>query len=98
MNTIFDQLKSQLAAKSPLYIRVKVITKSPKTEIVEQMVRRSSDSSGDDVTYKIRVHAVPEKGAANEELCKFLRKSLGASEVSVVSGGRDKMKLIRISA
>lgn len=89
MNTIFDHLKAELASKSPLYIRVKVIPKSPVTEIVEQMA---------DGTYKIRVHAVPEKGAANEELCKFLRKSLGASEVAVVSGGRDKVKLIRISA
>lgn len=92
------QIKSQLATKSPLYIRVKVIPKSPKTEFVEQMVRLASDSPGDDITYKIRVHAVPEKGAANEELCKFLRKSLGASEVKIVSGGRDKVKLIRISA
>lgn len=88
MNTFFDQLRSKLAAKSPLYIRVKVIPKSPKTEIIEQM---------EDETYKIRVHAVPEKGAANAELCKFLRKGLGASEVEVVSGGRDKLKLIRIS-
>jgi len=82
-------LLASLLQKSPLYIRVKVIPKSPKTEFVEQMA---------DETYKIRVHAVPEKGAANEELCKFLRKGLGASEVNVVSGGRDKMKLIRISA
>jgi len=88
MNTFFDQLKAALVIKSPLYIRVKVIPKSPRTEIVEQM---------EDETFKIRVHAVPEKGAANEELCKFLRKSLGASEVNVVSGGRDKVKLIRIT-
>lgn len=89
MNTFFDQLARALAVKSPLYIRVKVIPKSPKTEIVEQM---------EDETFKIRVHAVPEKGAANEELCKFLRKSLEASEVTVVSGGRDRVKLIRITS
>jgi len=88
MNTYFDQLKAELDSKSPLYIKVKVISKSPKTEIVEQM---------EDGTYKIRVHAAPVKGAANEKLCKFLRKGLGASEVSIVSGGRDKVKLIRIS-
>lgn len=89
MNTIFEQLRAELAKKSPLYIKVKVITKSPKTEIVEQM---------EDGTYKVRVHAAPVKGAANEELCKFLRKTLGAYEVSIVSGGRDKIKLIRINA
>ncbi len=88
MNTFFDQLKAELAKKSPLYIRVKVISKSPKNEIVDRM---------DDGTYKIRVAAIPVKGAANEELCKFLKKSLKASEVAIVSGGRDKVKLIRIS-
>ena len=88
MNKFFDQLSAELAKKSPLYIRVKVLSKSPKNEIVELM---------EDETYKIRVAAVPVKGAANEELCKFLRKSIGASDVAIVSGGRDKVKLIRIS-
>ena len=83
-----SQIKESLTKKSPLYIRVKVTSKMPKTEIVDQM---------DDETYKIRVAAIPVKGAANAELCKFLRKSLGASEVAIVSGGRDKVKLLRIS-
>lgn len=89
MNTFFEQLKTELQKKSPLYIKVKVITKSPKTEFAEQM---------EDGTYKLRVHAAPVKGAANEELCKFLRKALGAGEVTIVSGGRDKIKLLRITA
>ncbi len=88
MNTFFEQLKAELAKKSLLYIRVKVISKSPKNEIVEQM---------EDETYKIRVAAVPVKGAANAELCKFIKKSLKASDVAIVSGGRDKVKLIRIN-
>lgn len=83
-----DKIKGELKSKSPLYIKVKVIPKSPKTELVEQM---------EDGTYKVRVHAAPVKGAANEELCKFLRKILGVNEVVVVSGGRDRIKLIRIS-
>ena len=83
-----DQIKEDLSKKSPLYIRVKVISKMPQTEIVDQM---------DDDTYKIRVNAIPVKGAANEALCKFLRKSVGAGDVAIVSGGRDKIKLIRIS-
>lgn len=88
MNKFFVQLQAELDKKSPLYIKVKVLPKMPKNEIRDQM---------EDGTYKIAVKAIPEKGAANEELCKFLRKSLGASEVVVVSGGRDKVKLIRIS-
>lgn len=81
-------IKSELSEKSPLYIRVKVLSKMPKTEIADQM---------EDGTYKIRVNAVPVKGAANEALCKFLKKALSASDVAIVSGGRDKIKLIRIS-
>ena len=83
-----ERIKEEMMRKSPLYIKVKVITKAPKTEFAESM---------EDGTYKIRVHALPVKGAANTELCKFLRKSLSASDVAVVSGGRDKLKLIRIS-
>ena len=83
-----ETIRQELKEKSPLYIRVKVIPKSPKTEFAEQMA---------DGTYKVRVRAVPEKGAANEELCRFLRKTLEADEVTVVSGGRDRIKLIRIS-
>ena len=84
-----QSIREMLEQKSPLYIKVKVVTKSPKTEITEQM---------EDGTYKIRVHAAPVKGAANEELCKFLKKGLGAGEVTIVSGGRDKVKLVRIKS
>lgn len=88
MNKYFDQIKLQLQAKSPIYIRVKVISKSPKNEIVDIM---------DDGTFKIRISAIPIKGKANIELLKFLKKGVGASEIAIVSGGRDKVKLIRIS-
>ncbi len=88
MNKFFDQIKEALTQKNSLYIKVKVIAKSPQTEIVDLM---------EDETYKIRVAAMPLKGAANEELCKFLKKTLKAKEVAIVSGGRDAVKLIRIS-
>ena len=84
-----NEIKGLLSKKSPLYIKLKVLSKMPVTEIMDQM---------EDGTYKVRVHAVPVKGAANEELCKYLKKALGASDVAIVSGGRDKIKLIRISA
>lgn len=87
MNKFFIQLSEEFKAKSPLYIKVKIIPKSAKNEIVEQMA---------DGTYKIRITAMPVKGAANQELCKFLKKSLQVSEVVIVSGGRDRVKLIRI--
>ena len=89
MNKFFIQLESELKKKSPLYIKVKVQSKAPKTEITDQM---------SDGTYKIKVAAQPIRGKANEELLKFLKKSLNLSDVQIVSGGRDSVKLIRLTS
>jgi uncharacterized protein len=72
-----------------MYLRVKVISKSAKTEIVEKMR---------DDTMKIRVAAPPEKGKANKELIKFLSKhyDVPKEEIIIVSGKSDPLKLIRI--
>ncbi|MBU0577236.1 DUF167 domain-containing protein [Patescibacteria group bacterium] len=86
---LVTKIKEKLNSKSPIYIKVKIFSKSPKNEIYDQM---------EDGTYKIRIAAQPVRGQANAELIKFLRKELGASDVAIVSGGRDKVKLIRISA
>ncbi len=71
------------------YIRVKVLPKSPKTEIVDTL---------DDGTIKIRVAAPPEKGKANKELIKFLAKhfEVDKSAITIVSGKSDPLKLIKI--
>ena len=89
MNKFCTQLISELQEKSPLYIKVKVQSKAPKTEIVDQM---------DDGTYKVKVAAQPVRGKANEELLKYLKKSLVLSDAQIVSGGRDSVKLIRLTA
>jgi uncharacterized protein len=89
MNDFIDQLKQALAQKSPLYIRVKVIPKSPKNEIVEVMA---------DQTYKVRVAAPATDGKANAELLRFLRKSLGAKETMIVSGKTDRIKLVKLTS
>ncbi len=83
-----EEIKEKLKLKNPLYIKVKVMASMPKTEITAKL---------DDGTYKVRVKSIPVKGASNEDLCKFLKKSLEARDVAIVSGGRDKIKLIRIS-
>ena len=88
MQKLINKIKEELGSKSPLYIKVKVFSKSPKNEIVDIM---------SDGTYKIKVSAQPVRGQANAELLKFLKKEIGASDVAIVSGGRDKIKLIRIS-
>ena len=88
LNKFFDQITGELQAKSPLYLRVKVLPKSPKNEIVERM---------EDSTYKIRIAAPATDNKANIELCRFLKKNLKAGEVVIISGQTDRMKLVRIS-
>ena len=89
MNKFCIQLITELKAKSPLYIRVKVQSKMPKTEIVDQM---------ENGTYKVKVAAQPVRGKANEELLKYLTKNLNLSDIQIVSGGRDSVKLIRLTS
>lgn len=72
-----------------MYIAVKVIPKSNKTEFVERMA---------DDTIKIRLKAAPERGKANAELIKFLAKSCGVdkSEIKIISGHTDARKLMKL--
>lgn len=78
---------------TPTYIRVKVIPNSQKTELVEIM------DEPDGQTYKIRVHAAPERGKANTELIKFLSKNFNIhkSQITIISGIADRLKLIKIT-
>ena len=77
------------AINKAVEIRVKVIPKSAKTELVGQLP---------DGTWKIKVAAAPEKGKANRALREFLAKhfGLGVSRVQIVSGETSPIKRIRI--
>lgn len=70
-------------------LKVKVIPKSAKTEIVGEMA---------DGTLKIRVAAPPEKGKANAELCAFLARQYGVprDRVRVMTGETSTHKQVRI--
>ena len=48
---------------------------------------------------KIKIHAVPEDGAANAELCSFLAEVLGVakSSVALVSGHTSRAKVVEVS-
>ncbi len=74
----------------PQYLKIKVIPKSPKSELVEAMA---------DGTLKIRIAAPPEKGKANTELIKFLSKHFNAPKeaITIVSGKNDPLKLVKIA-
>jgi uncharacterized protein (TIGR00251 family) len=71
-------------------IRVKVIPRSSKTEIVGKMA---------DGTLKVRVAAAPEQGRANDALCEFLAVHFGLarSAVTIVSGHSAALKLVCIA-
>lgn len=78
-----------LKESSPMkYLKIKVIPKSPKNEIIEN----------DESFMKIRIKAAPEKGRANAELIKFLSKELKIPKenIVIISGKTERTKLIRI--
>ncbi|MFH1534172.1 MAG: DUF167 domain-containing protein [Nitrospirota bacterium] len=75
------------------YLRIKVLPKSPKNEVVEIL----EDAEGEK-TIKIRIKAVPERGKANAELIKFLSKESGVprEKISIISGKTEQLKLVKI--
>jgi len=70
-------------------LRVKVIPRSPRSEIVGQL---------DDGTWKIRIAAAPEHGKANRELIVLLANhfSVKPEAVEILSGHAASLKLVRI--
>ncbi len=72
-----------------MHLLVKVIPRSKKTEVVGRMA---------DDCLKIRLKAIPENGEANDELIRFLAKSLNLNrnELEIVSGFTDARKLIKL--
>jgi uncharacterized protein (TIGR00251 family) len=70
-------------------LRVKVIPRSPRSEIVGELA---------DGTLKVRIAAAPERGRANEELIALLAAKfrVGREAVEIVSGHSAGLKLVRI--
>ena len=70
-------------------LRIKVIPKSPKNEIVGEMA---------DGTLKVRIAAVAEKGKANAELIGFLARHYGVArnDVEIMTGETSQLKQVRI--
>ena len=70
-------------------MRVKVVPRSPRTELAGEMA---------DGTIKIHIAAPPDKGQANEELCKFLARHYGVPKgsVEILSGHTSTRKLVRV--
>lgn len=86
-----DEMRLALRRDGVLHLRLRVIPKSPRTCWAGVL---------DDGTVKLRLHAVPEKGKANEELIRFLAGEMGVqrSQVCIVAGLSSHSKQVRISA
>lgn len=75
------------------YLKIKVIPRSLKNELVEIM-----DGPDGEKIYKIRVKAPPVNNKANQELLKFLARyfDVSASTIQIISGKNETVKLIKI--
>lgn len=80
------------------YIRIKVIPKSSKNQIVD--IIEEETEFGPQKTIKVKLRAVPEKGKANKALIEFLSDSLNVSksQISILSGASSQIKLLKIDS
>ncbi len=75
--------------KKELRVKIKVTPSSPKNEVTGIMA---------DGAIKIRIHATPEQGKANEQLVKFLAEELeiDTSNIEIISGHTSSRKEVFI--
>ena len=88
-----NRSQKTLIKEKVLYINVKVIPKAAKTELVEIM----EDGEGNEIL-KVKLAAVPEKGKANQGLCRFFAQlfSVPKSSVNVSQGQTSQRKVLKI--
>lgn len=93
MKNNFDKYRELLQKDGLLYLNVKVIPRAQKTELTELM----QGPEGEEIL-KIKVAAVPERGRANAELCKYLSKvfNISKSAVMVSQGQTSQRKVVKI--
>jgi uncharacterized protein (TIGR00251 family) len=84
-------LKARLKNERTLIFDLKVIPKAARSEVVGLL---------EDGVLKVKVAAVPEKGKANDEVCRLLAGYFGIAErnITIVSGHTSARKRIRVQA
>lgn len=72
-------------------VTVKVVANAPRSEVIGPMA---------DGTLKVKVHAVAEKGRANDELVRVLAEHFGVSKssITIVRGQTSTRKCVVISS
>ncbi len=83
------QQLAELTRTGVVTVAVRAKPGARKTELIEAMA---------DGTWKIALAAVPEDGAANLELQRFLAELFGVNktQVSILAGASARRKLVRI--
>jgi len=86
---ILNKYKKDLVRDGEVYLHIKVKPSASQTEAKEDRV-------GGFLVFDVKAPA--DKGKANLELIKFLVKefSVGKNNIKIVSGAKDKVKLIKI--
>jgi hypothetical protein len=74
--------------RSPIRLRVRVVPGARTTQVVGRL--------GD--AWKLRVHAAPERGRANDEVVALLAETLGLprADVRVVAGHTTRDKVVEL--
>ncbi len=77
-----------MSAAPTCTVAIKAIPNAPRSEVVGWL--------GD--ALKVKVHAPPLEGRANDELCRFLADTLGLPRraVTILRGDTSRQKLVRI--
>ncbi len=77
-----------IAATASCTLTIKAIPNAPRSAVVGWL--------GD--ALKVKIHAPPVEGRANEALCEFLAEALGlpTRAVNVLRGDTSRLKLVRI--
>ena len=86
---MLSNFKKKFDKNKEVYLRIKVLPNSVKTEAREIL---------EDETIKINISAVPEKNKANIELMKFLAKEfkVNKDDIKIISGKAERIKLVKI--
>lgn len=89
MSSALAGLRARLQREGALQLAIRVIPKAPRTEWAGELA---------DGSLKVKLHAVPEKGQANQELIRFLAAELAVPKerVEIVAGATNSRKQIRI--
>lgn len=89
LETFFQVLEKELLKNGSFYFRAKIISGAEKSEFFSVL-------EDEEKTVKIKIAAQPEKGKANKEIFRFLKKKFKV-HIQIVSGHQTALKLIKLT-